>query len=576
MINIFVILRVKVCLFAGIAGGVFRGGVQTAALALVMVGFGAGGVHIQQALLPQFQAVIHIVIGHGELGFVQAARRAVQLRFGHQAGTRHGHIVLRGDKAVQIAHSLARVALVAVACTAVDAHNHARMLDGIIRVIELCAHSTHIRPLGIAQQLPQKIMAEYLDIVVQQQQMLALGKARTKVVDGRKVKRPHIGHHPAVGVTLRHGFVVGECFLLFRVIFNDQDFKVIIACVGIQAFQAAVQIVNMVFVGDHHADQRVAGQLVPHLERTGRILHLHGFAGQVQPLELGIDRAHTGRQSIGLRLHARCGGTRMAAPDIEHLFDMGNFIPRGLFGQAQHQVMVLCTIVLTGFICTSTVQQCAGEHRQMGDEVDPAQIVRRKVRLKVVATQLFQIRRKHNLIAVHQLGSLALQGFHALIQRVGVQHIVMVQQGDIRPRCQRKACRGVGRNAAVFHFLIQDARILCRGLAGMGAERGMGCVRSIHQHQLPVGVGLLLHAGQHLAKELFRRVVQWHYNAYHRSRLAVCVLGALGFQLPAQGQVCPVLPGIMVERQPHAEGHIAPQLLGTLLFQGGGAAAGKV
>ena len=110
----------------------------------------------------------------------------------------------------------------------------------------------------------------------------------------------------------------------------------------------------------------------------------------------------------------------------------------------------------------------------------------------------------------------------------------------------------------------------------MGPERGMGCVRSIHQHQLPVGVGLLLHAGQHLAKELFRRVVQWHYNAYHRSRLAVCILGALGFQLPAQGQVCPVLPGIMVERQPHAEGHIAPQLLGTLLFQGGGAAAGKV
>ena len=266
----------------------------------------------------------------------------------------------------------------------------------------------------------------------------------------------------------------------------------------------------------------------------------------------------------------------MAAPDIEHLFDMGNFIPRGLFGQAQHQVMVLCTIVLTGFICTGTVQQCAGEHRQMGDEVDPAQIVRRKVRLKVVAAQLFQIRRKHDLIAVHQLGSLALQGFHALIQRVGVQHIVMVQQGDIRSRCQRKACRGVGRNAAVFHFLIQDARILCRGLAGMGAERGMGCVRSIHQHQLPVGVGLLLHAGQHLAKELFRRVVQWHHNAYHRSRLAVCVLGALGFQLPAQGQVCPVLPGIMVERQPHAEGHIAPQLLGTLLFQGGGAAAGKV
>ena len=68
---------------------------------------------------------------------------------------------------------------------------------------------------------------------------------------------------------------------------------------------------------------------------------------------------------------------------------MGNFIPRGLFGQAQHQVMVLCTIVLTGFICTGTVQQCAGEHRQMGDEVDPAQIVRCKIRLEVIPAQLF-------------------------------------------------------------------------------------------------------------------------------------------------------------------------------------------
>ena len=81
-------------------------------------------------------------------------------------------------------------------------------------------------------------MAEHLDIIVQQQQMLALGKARTKIVDGRKVKRPHISHHPAVGVALRHGFVVFECFLLFRVIFDNQNFKVIIARIGIQAFQA--------------------------------------------------------------------------------------------------------------------------------------------------------------------------------------------------------------------------------------------------------------------------------------------------------------------------------------------------
>ena len=149
-----------------------------------MVCLGARGVNIQKALLPQLQAVIHIVVGHGELLLVQTAAFAVQRCLCHQAGAGHGHIILRCDKAVHIAHSGAGVALVAVARTAVDAHQHTGMLDRIVRVVELGTHGTHIGALAVAEQLAQEVGRQNFNVVIEQQQMLTLGKRCAEVVDG--------------------------------------------------------------------------------------------------------------------------------------------------------------------------------------------------------------------------------------------------------------------------------------------------------------------------------------------------------------------------------------------------------
>ena len=123
----------------------------------MVVGFGAGGEHVVQALLPEFEAIIHIVIRHRKLFFVQPARRAVERGFGHQAGPGDRHVVLRRDQPVEIPHRRARVALVAVPGRAVDPHDNPGVLDRIVGVVELRPDRADVRPLAVGKQFAQKI-----------------------------------------------------------------------------------------------------------------------------------------------------------------------------------------------------------------------------------------------------------------------------------------------------------------------------------------------------------------------------------------------------------------------------------
>ena len=78
----------------------------------------------------------------------------------------------------------------------------------------------------------------------------------------------------------------------------------------------------------------------------------------------------------------------MAAPDIEHLFDMLDAMR--FFCQAQNQIVILCAVKLLRLIGSGRIQQRAAEHRQMGDEVHAAQIVRCKIRFEVIPASCFK------------------------------------------------------------------------------------------------------------------------------------------------------------------------------------------
>ena len=525
IVDIRLIFFVEVCLFALVALGVFAQGVQPAAAAFVVDCLCQGGVDVQKSLLPQLQAVVHIVVRHGELFLVQTAHFTVERCFCHQAGTGHRHKILRGDKAVHIAHRIGGVSLVAVSRAAVDAHNDARVLDFVVGENQLGTHGTHVGALAVAEQLPQKVLRGNLDIVIQQQQLFAVGKLCAKVVDGRKIEFPLIAHHAAVGKFLRNFRVITFGFRVCRVIFNDQHLKIVVARILIQARQAAVQIVRVVLVGDHHGNPRMPRQLVVQLKRTRCAGNGAGFALQPDALQVGVDGALPRCDGVGLGVHRLGGGAGSSAPDVQTLFDVMDFCC--LFGQAQNQIVILCAVIFRAFVGARRVQQLAAEHRQMGDVVDPAQVIGRKIGLKMVAAQLLEIVREDNLVTVQKIRARLLNRLDHIIQRVGVDHIVVIQQGQIFAGGDLEPFGGVGGNAAVFDFAVDKAGILLRQRRRLGRNFRVGGITGVHHHQLPVGVGLLAHAAGHLLKIARRCVKKRHHNTDAGS---LQVFGALGAQ----------------------------------------------
>ena len=442
------------------------------------------------------------------------------------------------------------------------------MLDRVVGVVELRAHRTHVGALAVAEQFPQKVVGQHLNVVVEQQQVLALGKRRAEVVDGREVERALVVDDAAVGKAAGQCLVIGKRCRVSGVVLDDDDLKIVVARAFVQARQAAVQVVNVVFTGDQYADLRVAGQLVPHLKCAGRVGHGHGVARQTETFELRVDGALPRRDGVGLGLHARSGGAGRGTPDVEHLLDMLDALC--FFCQAQDQIMVLRTVKLLRLIRARRVQQRTAEHRQMRDKVDPAQVVGRKVGLEVVAAQLLQIGGENDFITIDKIRSGVLYRLHNLEQRVRVEHVVVVQQRDVLAVRQRKSAGRVEGNAAVFNRLIHNRAGHSLGQTKLQPLVGVGCV---HQHQFPVCVGLPDDALQHLVKQLGGRVVQRHDDADLRP---LQVRGALGLQLPAQRNVGAVPPVVVVHRQPDAEFHIAPELLDPLLPQGLDAAPREV
>lgn len=129
----------------------------------------------------------------------------------------------------------------AVARAAVDAHQHARVLDRVVGVVELRAHRTHVGALAVAEQFPQKVVGQHLNVVVEQQQVLALGERRAEVVDGREVECALVVDDAAVGKAAGQCLVIGKRCRVGGVVLDDDDLKIVVARVFVQARQAAVE-----------------------------------------------------------------------------------------------------------------------------------------------------------------------------------------------------------------------------------------------------------------------------------------------------------------------------------------------
>ena len=125
------------------------------------------------------------------------------------------------------------------------------------------------------------------------------------------------------------------------------------------------------------------------MERPRNARNGFASAGQAQSLELGVYSPLSRCNGIGLGFvaDARRRATRMAAPHIQNLGNMMDLLC--VFGKAQDQIMVLCAVKLAALLKAGALGQTAAEKAQMRDIIAAAQVVGGKIRLKMIAAQLF-------------------------------------------------------------------------------------------------------------------------------------------------------------------------------------------
>ena len=171
-----------------------------------MVQLGIGRKHHQIASLANTKAEIGIIEPNDKL-FVVTAHFVEHRPLHHLARAGNGGKIPRTNRTRLIARPTRREELMSMDQSIVWAHQHTGMLNQAILEIELRTHNAHLWPLQISKHLLNTIRGNNLGVVVQKQQMLALGKPGA-VVDKRRIVEalfPPNNLHPARVLPLQMG-----------------------------------------------------------------------------------------------------------------------------------------------------------------------------------------------------------------------------------------------------------------------------------------------------------------------------------------------------------------------------------
>ena len=212
--------------------------------------------------------------------------------------------------------------LVAVARVAAQPGDDARVLDRVVRVVEHRAADADTGLAALAHHLGEPVAVDDLDVVVQQQQILARSVLAAKIVDAAEIEPALVGHDPGAVVAVGQLFVVGRRGGVGGVVLNDDDLKILIGRLGVDAVQAFFQIVGVIFVGDQNRHEGLRLRDVPDdVAGAGKAPGLHpalppGGGQVVRHSALG------GLLDIRLGRCAAAGGCRVYTPVVEHLRDV--------------------------------------------------------------------------------------------------------------------------------------------------------------------------------------------------------------------------------------------------------------
>ena len=128
----------------------------------------------QLAGLVRAQAEIQVVVDD-LVRFVEAAERLEDVAAHQHAGAGHRDDVALGQRQAEIARVVRRREAEGVARDARRREEHAGVLHLAVRIQQLRPDDRHFRPLRMFQQGVQPVRLDDLDVVVEEQQVFAVG-----------------------------------------------------------------------------------------------------------------------------------------------------------------------------------------------------------------------------------------------------------------------------------------------------------------------------------------------------------------------------------------------------------------
>ena len=176
------------------------------------------------------------------------------------------------------------------------------------------------------------------------------------------------------------------------------------------------------------------------------------------------------------------------------------------------------------------------KHGEMADVVDRHQVFGRVVGLEMPDLGALGGFFKQGFVAVHKVRAGFCQQPARAVDSVGGQHIVVIRQRKVAAGRQLGGGVGVGGDALVFDFGVDNARLGGGVFPHDVRDLGVVGIAGIRQHQLPVGRGLPDDAFDIGTQKIFRRVVQRRQDADGGELLCRCVL-PLGLQSFFAGQI---------------------------------------
>ena len=170
------------------AGELFRGVFHAAGLRFVVVELRVWVIHDELSEGADLHAVVDVVEGDGEL-LGEAADCVEEAALREEAGRRDAGVVLDALRAVHVAEVRVVGAYEGGTGDTAHAHDHAGVLDVFVRVQEACAADADVFALYVTDHFIDGIRVDLLDVVVQEEEILAVRELNAVVVDRGVVER---------------------------------------------------------------------------------------------------------------------------------------------------------------------------------------------------------------------------------------------------------------------------------------------------------------------------------------------------------------------------------------------------